>query len=257
MSYATLKQLNTLSKGIEEKTLFTQEDVSFDSDNIDIIKNVNLSKYSFVDFINDLSYKPPIITLSHNLSTLIYEKGITVRNGISLSANIVVGSEDIQQVDFFKDGVNASVITTGVTTGGTFTYADGNDITVDTKYEVVVTTVSGRIHKESLEVKFYNPYYYGTTSIDINALKDSDIKSLTKDIVAKGNKEYVYTATNEYCVFAYPKSYGALTSLKDENQFENIYSFNRADINIDGVAYYVYQIDMKCSCTNFKYTFIL
>ena len=46
-------------------------------------------------------------------------------------------------------------------------------------------------------------------------------------------------------------------SIELENQFENIYSFNRADINIDGVAYYVYQNDMKCSCTNFKYTFIL
>lgn len=257
MPYVSVNQLNNLTKNVENKTLYSKDNISFDTDNIDVIKNVNLSKYSFVDFINDLSYKPPTITLTHNLPTLIYEKGITVRNGISLSANIVVGSEDIQQVEFFKDGASMSVIATGVATGGNFTYADGNDITVDTKYEVAVTTISGRIHKESLEVKFYNPYYYGTTSININSLTDSDIKSLTKDIVAKGNKEYRFTATNGYCVFAYPKSYGALTSLKDENQFENIYSFNRADINIDGVAYYVYQNDLKVSCTNFKYTFIL
>ena len=256
MAYVTTTQLNNLSKNIQDKTLYTKDSVSLDASNIELIKG-NLNKYSFVDFINDLSYKPPTIILSHNLSTLVYEKGITVRNGISLSASITIGSEDIQQVEFFKDGISVSLIATGVTTGGTFTYADGTDINIDTKYEVAVTTVKGKVHSESLEIKFYNPYFYGTTPKDIGSLTDSDIKSLTKDIAAKGNKEYRFTANNEFCVCAYPKAYGTLTSLKDENQFENIYSFNRVELNIDGEPYYVYVNDLRCSCTNFKYTFIL
>ena len=197
----------------------------------------------------------PTVRLTSSLSTLVYEIGTTVYNGTTLTANVTKGSSDITKVEFFKNNTSVSVITSGVASGGNFQYADGNNITADTTYKVVVTNVEGKTVTSTLSVKFYNPFYHGVTSKDINTITSTDITAMTKDVSAKGTKEYKYTSSNERVVIAYDKNYGLLSSILDENSFENIGSFEKKEITIGSTVYYVYIMTNGCYCSDFKYTF--
>ena len=251
-SYVTSNQFNKITKAIENKTLFTQEDVSLNSKNIEKITG-DLNKYSFVDFLTALSYKSPTITLTSDLGTnLIYEIGTSIPS-CTLTASVTKGTSAIVSVEFFKDGNSVNVITTDVTNGGNFTHADGNVITTNTKYEVVVTCEDGTVVKEDLSINFYRAYYLGVVDKAIDDLLISDVKALTKEITAKEDKEYTFTSNNLYCTFAYPKEYGLITSIKDSNNFENVDSFNVREMGIDGVTYYVYQTVTRVICSGFKY----
>ena len=70
------------------------------------------------------------------------------------------------------------------------------------------------------------------------------IKSLTKDVAAKGAKTYKYTTEGECMVIAYPASYGELKSALDPNNFENIASYTKHEVTVatasGDVAYYAY-----------------
>lgn len=197
----------------------------------------------------------PTVRLSSSLSTLVYELGTTVRNGHTLTAKVTKGSSDITKVEFFKNNTSVSTITSNVSNGGNFTYADGSNITADVTYKVVVTNVEGKTVSSTLSVKFYNPFYHGVTSKDINTITSTDILAMTKDVSAKSTKEYKYTSNNEYCCLAYPKSYGKLSSLLDGNGFQNLDSWVSKEIEINSVPYYVYQTKTNVICTNFAYKF--
>lgn len=197
----------------------------------------------------------PKVTLTSSLSTLVYELGTTVRNGHTLTAKVTRGSSDITKVEFFKNNTSVSTITSNVSNGGNFTYADGSNITADVTYKVVVTNVEGKTVSSTLSVKFYNPYYHGVTSKDINTITSTDITAMTKDVSAKGTKEYKYTGNNEYCCIAYPKNYGLLSSILDGNGFQNLDSWTSKEIEISGVQYYIYQTKTSVICTDFLYKF--
>lgn len=197
----------------------------------------------------------PKVTISSSLSTLVYEIGTTVSNGLTLTARVTKGSSDITKVEFFKGNTSVSVITQNVASGGNFSFSDGNSITTDTTYKVVVTNVEGKTVSSTLSVKFYNPFYHGITNKDLNTITSADVAAMTKDISAKSTKEYKYTSSNERVVIAYDKNYGLLSSILDENSFENLGSFDKKEITIGSTVYYVYIMTNACYCTNFKYTF--
>lgn len=197
----------------------------------------------------------PKVALTSSLSTLVYELGTTVRNGHTLTAKVTKGSSDITKVEFFKNNTSVSVIEQNVSSGGNFTYSDGSNITSDTTYKVVVTNVEGKTVSSTLSVKFYNPYYHGVTSKDLNTITSTDITAMTKDVSAKGTKEYKYTGNNEYCCISYPKNYGLLSSILDGNGFQNLDSWTSKEIEISGVQYYIYQTNTSVICTDFLYKF--
>ena len=68
-SYVTSNQFNNFAKAIENKTLFTKDKAIL---NIENIKNIDskFDKYSFVDFLTDLSYEKPLIESTNNLISL-------------------------------------------------------------------------------------------------------------------------------------------------------------------------------------------
>ena len=251
-SYVTSNQFNKVTKAIENKTLFTKDKATLNIDNIKKINN-EFNKYSFVDFLNDLSYENPLIELTCDLDKLDYEVGTTIPS-CTLTAKITKGSSPIKKIEFYKNNNLESTITIDVENGGNFNYADGNPITTNTKYKVVITCIDGVLIEKELEINFYNAYYTGVIDKELSELLITDIISLSKEITKKEDKTYTYTANNLYCIFAYDASYGLIKSIKDENLFENIDSFNYKLLNVNGVDYYVYQTSSKVTCNNFKYT---
>lgn len=249
------KKLEELSKGGTGGAVYNSDNTNINVNNLNSLNGKKLENFSFTDLMGVLNYSNSSVKLTSNLSTLIYESGTIVHNGITLTAHVTKGSYAVTKVEFFKGSTSVSAIITNVSNGGNFTYADSTDINVNTTYKVVVSTEDGKTSSATLDIKFYNPYYHGVTDISLDAITESDITSLSKDISAKGTKKFSYTSNNKYCVIAYPKSYGLLKSALDPNGFENIDSMSYTEVTVKNVAYYAYQTANKVTCTDFMYTF--
>ena len=53
----------------------------------------------------------------------------------------------------------------------------------------------------------------------------------------------------------YPQSFGALTSIKDSNNFEYINSYTQSTISYNNVDYYIYILTDPVEIDEFKQTF--
>lgn len=110
---------------------------------------------------------------------------------------------------------------------------------------------------------FVYPYYYGICAEDKtpSTLTAEDIKAMTKDVRAKGEKSYTYTTdidgVGHKMVIAYPTAYGTLKKALDSNGFDYLaegYEYDSLSITgEDGSAqtYYVYAQKNASYVTNF------
>lgn len=89
----------------------------------------------------------------------------------------------------------------------------------------------------SKTIEFILPFYWGKSKLPALTTLDG----MTEDLSKKGNKSYSYVADDEYLYVAYNASYGNLKSILDENNFENIDSWDRAELAYDGHNYIVYR----------------
>lgn len=128
-----------------------------------------------------------------------------------------------------------------------------------TKYLTVKVTDSENesYTKNTGAFSFVYPYYYGAVS---GSISEAVIEGLTKTIETKGSKAYTFNLNNQKAVFAYPKTYGELKSIINQNNYEVISTFIRSELSItgaDGTAqtYYVYVSNGASTVSNFKYTF--
>jgi hypothetical protein len=119
-------------------------------------------------------------------------------------------------------------------------------------------------------ITWYSPYFYGVGPAGLSANSPAnilDLEQMTKGVAAKGNKTGIYTNTgaNDTLYYAYPKSWGLLASIIDENGF-NITSafhsptslaFTNSPGNYEGVTtdYYVYESIDPSSVTAYDITF--
>ena len=199
-------------------------------------------------------YQKPTVSFTISPSTKIYESGTTV-SSITFTIITTKKSNDIQSIKVYDGSTLLTTITSGVANGGTFTYSYSCSISSNTTLKVEVSDGTSTV-SATKNITFVSPYYYGVSSNDLNSITSVDILSMTKDVTAKGNKNYKFTCNNEYCVFIYPKSYGLLSSILDSNNFENLYSWENGEIIIDSTSYYVYETNIKVTCDNFAYRFI-
>lgn len=121
-----------------------------------------------------------------------------------------------------------------------------SNITYTVKVSNDYETVSG-----STSLRFVNPNYFGI--VDNSSEVTSEI-ILTFPELIRGSKSYTGTTTlnNQRTVYAYPKQFGALTSIKDANNFDYINSYTRSELEINNETYYVYVLTSPTSITTFK-----
>lgn len=168
----------------------------------------------------------------------------------SVKVLVTKKSENITKVELFAtDDINTVIAsqTEGVANGGTFTFSINksiNDETSNLKLRAKVTDASGTsITTDSGAFNTIYPMFYG--AIDKGASLTSDlIKSLTKLVQTKGNKSLTFTANNQCLAFAYPASYGSLTSIIDPNNFNVTSTFTKYSVSLSlgGLSkdYFVY-----------------
>lgn len=211
----------------------------------EIISSVRMNKieegiYSLSQKVADLTFKPISITsFKSNLSKTVYEKNIETINSCKFTWSTSMIPKSISLTDCTVETSDTS-----------YTY---NKTISDTKtFTLSVTDSKNNVRSSSITFTFVYPFYYGTFT---NSLTEADIKNEVKLVELKNNKTLTLTYNDMKVFYAYPKAYGELKSIKDGNGFEYLNDFNKEEMNINSIPYYVYKIKNKASVFQIKYTF--
>lgn len=188
----------------------------------------------------------PTLTLNISPSKTLYD---VVENTVSAVAmNAVVGKKtyNLSKIEYYVNNVLKH--TQNITTGGTYTYnvsfspATNSDFTLkaivyDSRAGTPMSTT------KSTNVKFVGKSYYGFVADNIGIPTESQVKALQNNVL-KDTKNLKYSnITFDYnkVVYAYPSSFGNLTSIKDEiGNFDYTSSFSKQNLTIDSIAYTLY-----------------
>lgn len=109
-----------------------------------------------------------------------------------------------------------------------------------TKSAVINITESGKTTiSKSVSITYHYPTYIGVVA-NGTTVNETLIKGLTKSIEWSKSKTSTLSQVNQLIVYAYPKNYGTLVSIKDGNGFEGIGGYTVSTITVDRQEYYVY-----------------
>lgn len=134
-----------------------------------------------------------------------------------------------------------------ISNGGSFDYPFEETFSTDTDVTIIVTDTKPNTYTFTLSYKFVDPFYYGALNLtsEETAPTAEEIKSLGSSYEGKDDKNVKFNTTDNYIVFAYPKSYGELSSILDQNGFENKNAFTVHTVTVpneqqEDVEYFVY-----------------
>ena len=196
-----------------------------------------------------VKYEEPTATVTFSQTNSVIKQGVTFNLDITVK-NPVKKTSDIEKFDLYKAGVLVESIPY-VSGNTSYSFAQIPDVAADCSYEVRVIDVQGKYTKYTKSYDFVHPIYTGCTDeIPVDAT------GLTEMIEAKGNKTItVNSGTGAYVVFMYDAAYGDLKNIIDPSGFENITSFTKIQLTIDGILYNCYHSTLKQALSNFKYTY--
>lgn len=214
-----------------------------------IAKGTTFENKSMSDMFNALLYPyvaPSNLVLSASEMNGVFESGTTVTlNSVSWSFSKNSGTPS--RLVLKIEGETDIVIASGeVPTSGTYNLT--KSITGDTYARLVLTYEKGTINSNAVYATFVYPYYYGVGAVG------TDPETLTKLVQSKGSKTLSFSPNKQHIIFAYPKSYGDLKSIKDSNGFENINGFTKTEGG-SKVPYLIYTSNEASTNTDFKLTF--
>lgn len=214
-------------------------------------------------FIFQFQYLGPLVSLAASGSGTIREKGVAVTSS-TLTASVTKRSTAISRIQFFLNGVSINDNNPPSNTGsGNTSYNWTGSITDTATFRVDVTDTSDgtngpTIAQSSVNFTFVYPFFWGS------AAPDAAVADLVKQVVGNSNNRNVsYTGlTGQKFYYAFPASYGDLTSIKDVNNFEVLGSFTKKTKNwvaADGatVSYTIYELTTALGVNlNTSFTFI-
>ena len=258
----TCKDGSEFTVNVPKGAGFTTDDVKSTLD-VGAIKNGDIVKagsnlQSFVEqlLIQD---EAPAVVLQLDISDgdsydVVREKGIPVN--ITAKSIVTKKSYDISKVEW-TSGIIATESSVP-TVGSTFTRSLTN-VSNTTAITCKATDVEALVGSATKTITFVNPMYCSlvNASVDTTNITESDIINGAKILKTKGAFDYTVTANAEKIVFAIPRSYGNLASIKDvKNGFELRSGYETVDINIntaDGnsTPYTVYIPVLESTVTNF------
>lgn len=213
-------------------------------------------------------YTAPGITLSASGSSTVREKG-TVVAGTTLTAAITKRSNPIGEVRFYVSPstlLDTQTSGGGIPSGGNSTYVDSTNFS-DTKafFARVDDTLVGSdqtigTQSNTVTFTFVYPYYSGVGAAGLTA---AQVAALTKDVrVSTASLAKSFSPNgSQVLYFAYPASYGALTSILDVNNFNTIGDWTQRTEDITGldgnpVSYYIYEFNNVPLAGTYQYTFV-
>lgn len=218
----------------------------------------------FEQILRDMLIKeePPVVKLALTPSTTLYDVVTEVLPTTSMKAIITPKTNAVSQVKFYVNGTVVETKNVTITPTGdiifNFSYVPTGSVKTKTTFQVSAVDVKTKETKSSaISVDFIGKSYYGLVADNVSDPTEGMIKTLNSTL--KNAKGYVYK--NIVCdynkiVYAYPKSLGALSSIKDvENNINYTDSFNRIEVTVDGIVYYVYTLKEPTGSDGVNITF--
>ena len=214
-----------------------------------------LKDTTFTEFVEKLLIKEvaPAISFTSSQSGVL-EVGTTVTNPtLRLQINSL-GTGTPTNINFY---VGSTLVDTQPYVSGTnvYTYSYVGTITSTSSTKVTLDYNKSDNTPATLTATksyiFVYASYYGPISMATPT--DTDVKALTKNV--KNTKAFTYNniaLNDEHICYAYPVSFGNLTSIKDANNFEYISSYTKYTMTIDSVSYNVYVLTDPITATGFK-----
>lgn len=201
----------------------------------------------------------PSISLS---SSSLHEKGLTINK--SMNYSVVLNSAIISTRNILLNNIQEAVINNNSGTynsSSNLTWVNSPNISLYYPHTFTFRTTYTNYSQQnsSISVEFAAPTYYG--SLLFSDVNETNIKTLTKTIRKKANDSNLsFSPTLQRFVYAYPSSYGNLTTIIDQNNFNVFNSFDKTVVQftlIDGSTefYNIYTSNADTTQSGFKMTF--
>lgn len=208
---------------------------------------------------------------------LITEIAPTIAFSITKSGNVVYGSsynetltvnvtnlgtaKKIKKIEWFEGNTLKQTDTIDSSTTGSWTYVMPTATTTTTTFKAIVTYTKSNdaddTQTKTASINFYYNKFYGAVS-DLNPT-EATVEALTTALATGKGGTYTFTVTAGRICYAYPKSLGALSSIKDGNGFSLFDSFTRTEQtytqNSTSVDYYRYVLTDATTVTSYSVTF--
>lgn len=205
-----------------------------------------------------VKYFPPTATFSITPSDTLKLFGDTIASE-TLKVVATKTSNAITEIVFKADSTVLDTVTSGVNNGGTFSYTYTPSTPIDNTITLSVDVKDGtQTVTKSIKITFCYPTYYGVVADTVTSMGASDIQALTNKVALnkKGMTWDGIAMTYGKLCYAYPKSLGALTSIKDANNVDYINSYTRTEVTLtengNSVVYYCYLLTDAAGVSNFK-----
>ena len=239
------------------------EDITNVENNINNIEESYLKKedYQYADGINTDDVISNEKTLTEILKELMY-KEIEIKDFKStLISHLYEFRTDTLTSITLQWELNKNPISQSINIYNGTISTDSREITISTNInndtDIILTVVdeNGVEKKSTIPIKFVFPSYYGVYDDKLNV---DIMRSGTKILINKENKTIDMSYTNSKIFFAYPKVFGELVDIKDNNglSYFNDFIYNGTDYSTSGTSYNVYMLDEKATCKNISYSLI-
>lgn len=203
----------------------------------------------------------PSLTLSIVPSTTLYDVVDEVISAITVKALCTKNTYNLSKVEFYLDNVLKN--TQNISANGTYTYDMTWDIPTNTDFTIKVVVYDNKSGTpmsttKSTTIKFVGKSYYGTVDSTVGEPSEAIIKALQNNVL-KDTKNLTYSGiTMDYgkVVYAYPSSFGNLSSIKDlVNNINYTSSFTKTTVSVDGISYNCYTQNDPSASTDVQLTF--
>lgn len=134
------------------------------------------------------------------------------------------------------------------------------DVTSTTTYTVSVV-YKGKTYSGSTTANFKKTYYryYGALpeNTEVGSITADMVKGLTKEVCTSASATLIFTTNNQRMAYAYPSTFGRLTTIKDTNLNAPFDDFLlESTLDVDGTEYYVYALTTPNFVTDYSVTFV-
>lgn len=216
----------------------------------------------FTEFVQKLLISEIAPTINFSLS-----KSGNVAYGQSYTETLTVNvtnigtAKKIKTIAWYEGNTLKQTDTIDSTVSGSWTYTMPTATTDSTTFKAIVTYTKSNDADTSVtktaSINFYYNKFYGM----VEALNPTEatIEALTSVLGTAKGGTYSFTGTAKRIAYAYPKTLGALTSIKDGNGFSLFDSFTRTEQtytqNGTSVVYYRYVLTDATTISSYSVIF--
>ena len=217
---------------------------------------------TFTEFVQKLLISEVAPTISFSISKSgNVEVGGSYTETLTLSVTAMGSAKKIKTIAWYEGNTLKQTDTIDSTTIGSWSYTMDTATTTNTTFKAIVTYTKSddndtTVTKTASISFYYKKFYGGVVSMNPD---EGTVESLTSALATAKGGTYSFTITAGRICYAYPKSLGALTSIKDGNGFSLFDSFTRTEQNYtqhgNTVVYYRYVLTDATTVSGYSVTF--